>query len=107
MKTFSFVTIATAIAFLIVLGTSLFVGCEPRWVERQVPTTDTERALVAQMEMRILENVPGTLSGNDQDWDDVVKEAHLTAEKTICKITYWEYSGGFTGRWKYADQPKQ
>jgi len=68
-----------------------------------VPTTPEERAQVAVMEAQLLRNIPGVLSGHDQDWDDAIRAAHDIACKTICEPTLWEYNGfkgHYTGKWR-------
>jgi hypothetical protein len=89
---------------------TLASGCARphEWVLRTVPTTEEERARVAEETERILAATPTGLAGHDQDWDDAIKEAKKTAMETWCRPTLWEmaptapYSAewDFTGQWK-------
>ena len=93
-------------------------GCAPtpRWIESYEPTTDAERKAVAETVEKIISATPKTLSGDDQDWDDAISEA-TRSDKTIhCRKVMLEFNqpeffgnwskGGYTGRWKYADELK-
>jgi hypothetical protein len=76
-------------------------GCSTQWIPDYRPETEAEREAVAALTLKLVGEVPHTLSGHDQDWDDVVRAAHDVAEKTVCRLRYYEHdrwNGGFTGR---------
>lgn len=88
----------------------LACGCNPVapiWVERHVPITDDQRLAMAAHVECIAGSLPSTVSGDDQDLEDLLESAYAGAARIFCPITYWERapSGGsweFTGRWRYA-----
>lgn len=50
---------------------------------------------------------PTHLSGDDQDLEDIIIEAHREARNSFCRPTLWEYdTNEYTGRWKYTEQIK-
>lgn len=91
----------------------LLVGCGgTSWSERVVPTTDAERRAIAEHVERMLDT-PYVMSGDDQDWEDVVDSTYREATILFVRKTYWEWYGcgmfdsrpsGYTGRWRYADE---
>ena len=91
----------------------LLVGCGgTSWQERIVPTTDAERQAIAQHVERVLDT-PYVMSGDDQDWEDVVDSTYREATILFVRKTYWEWycagmfdykATGYTGRWRYADE---
>ena len=91
----------------------LLVGCSNAvWKERSVPTTDAERQAIAQHVERVLDT-PYVMSGDDQDWEDVVDSTYREATILFVRKTYWEWysagmfdykATGYTGRWRYADE---
>jgi len=90
------------IAMIIILSI-ICLGCGIAWVEEQRPETPEERLAVAQLEKEILSKIPHTLSGHDQDWDDVIMAAHKIAVKTFCKSRLYErdgWSSQYTGNRK-------
>ena len=74
-------------------------GCT-QWVADYRPETPEEQQAVADLTLKLVGEVPQTLSGHDQDWDDVIKAAHAVATKTACKRRYYElhWWDGYTGR---------
>lgn len=82
----------------------LFMGCSNSWVPQQKPETPEERKAVMEHETKILSNIPKTLAGHDQDWDDAIAMAHRVAVLTHCKTRLYEFKTGFdcnfTGRMK-------
>lgn len=46
-----------------------------------------------------------SVSGDDQDLEDVVVEAHYQARRSFCRPTLWEteMNGHQTGNWKYCN----
>ncbi len=90
--------------FAACLLSSVLCGCgdNERWIERRLPTTDEERKLCAEHVEKIISQVPRTLSGHDQDWDDAIAQAHYQATMMLCRPTLWQLKDGdFTGQWKY------
>lgn len=76
----------------------LLVSCT-QWYPERRPETDEERQAVAHLEERLIKQVPRVLSGSDQDWDDVIKTAHIVAIDTLCKTRLYEHKDGVeTGR---------
>ncbi len=97
------------IMFGMLLLAGVLAGCGPQWLSKQRPETPEERQAVAKHEIQILSNIPQTLSGNDQDWDDAIAEAHRIAVKTWCKTRLYEFipdfnGGEYTGRYKEISQ---
>ncbi len=82
------------------------------WHLRRQPMTPEESVAAAQHVQAVLGNVPESLSGFDQDWDDAIAAAHREAKELFCRPTLWEWrSAGFprtdssyTGRWRYFDE---
>lgn len=94
----------TAAVFL-----ALLCGCDrTAWIERRIPTTDAERKMVKEhVEAIIPDILPETLSGDDQDLEDIVIEAHTEARNSFCRPTLWEWKNDeYTGRWKYSEEIK-
>lgn len=99
---------------LILVSCVLLTGCGRRvvWNERYEPVSNEDRKQILDHAEKILAATPRSLAGDDQDWDDAIKEAHRQAKAIVCKPTFWEYDypigayevGRYTGRWKYADQ---
>lgn len=88
---------------LMIAGLLLACGCADKtyWDLKYVPTTEEERAKVAEETEKILAATPSQLSGHDQDWDDAISEAKETAMETWCKPTLWErVEFTTTGRFK-------
>jgi hypothetical protein len=75
----------------------LISGCSPDWIPQRKAETTEERKCVAEHEAKILNNVPKTLAGHDQDWDDAIVEAHKIAIDTCCQTRQYEFSRGFDG----------
>jgi hypothetical protein len=73
------------------------VGCS-QWVAEKRPETQEERLAVAKHEAEILSKIPQTLSGHDQDWDDVIAEVHKISVDTYCKTRLYEWKQHFTGK---------
>jgi hypothetical protein len=69
----------------------LLCGCENTWHPKRQIETPEERRCVVEQEARIMSNVPKTLSGHDQDWDDAIKAAHNVAVESCCKTRQYEY----------------
>ncbi len=89
----------------------LLTACGPEktyWVVRTEPTTEAEHRAVAEQVAKIMAAAPRTLSGNDQDWDDAIKAATVSAKETICRPTIWEHHGYgvWTGQWRYVSENK-
>lgn len=90
----------------------LLCGCDklsgPVWIERQVPITEEQRRAMAAHVECVASCLPSSVSGDDQDLEDVIHAAQSGAARIFCPITYWErapLSGGnweYTGRWRYA-----
>jgi len=98
---FSKLTTGYITIIVVILLCSVMAGCENTWYAEQRPETAEERRAVSDHETILLSNVPSTLSGHDQDWDDVVKTVHGIAVKTHCKVRLYEYDTyGYTGRMK-------
>ncbi len=77
----------------------LINGCtESHWSPHRKIETKEERACVMKEERTLLRNVPRTLSGHDQDWDDAIKAAHEAAIDTCCATRLYEWESGFNGR---------
>ena len=75
----------------------LFIGCNSsNWHPQRKVETESERKCVMQEERALLRNVPRTLSGHDQDWDDAIKAAHEAAIQTCCATRIYEYRHRFT-----------
>lgn len=88
---------------LVVACVLCLCGCGRTWNVRNVPTTAEERAAVAEHAREVLSAIPKTLSGDDQDWDDSIREAHEQAREILCEPTLWEWDRGecrYTGNWK-------
>jgi len=73
---------------------------------RTVPTTEAERAKVAEEECKLIGSVTA-IGGHGQDWDDTIAAAHEAATATWCHPTQWEWEfhpgsgfGEWTGRWR-------
>lgn len=90
-------------------------GCNgSAWVTDRRPETPEERKAVMEHETKILSQIPHTLSGHDQDWDDVVAVAHRAAVQTQCKERLYEVRTGvfvprndWTGRMReYIEESK-
>lgn len=77
--------------YLIVIACLFIFGCGTNWKVEKHPETDKERDSVAKHEKEILSKIPSTLSGHDQDWDDVIIAAHNIAVQTYCKDRLYEY----------------
>lgn len=102
------------VALVMLVIICLTSGCADRiyWHERREPTTEAEGKAVAEHVEKVMSHTKLHLSGNDQDWDDVIAQAHKSAKETICRPTMWEWKvegfprGGYgwTGRWKYSEQ---
>lgn len=98
--------------FFIVICSFLLVSCEEQttWEVRYEPTTEAERQAVAEQVRAIMASTPGTLSGDDQDWDDFIEAATKSAKQTLCRPTIWERRGNrlesWTGYWKYLSEQK-
>lgn len=84
----------------IIMFCSVLTGCSSQWYAEQRPETAEERKAVADHEAQLLSTIPTTLSGRDQDWDDVVSTVHKIAVQTHCKTRLYEYFGGYTGKMK-------
>jgi len=97
-------TISCIIITAMILLCSVLSGCESQWFAEQRPETAEERRAVSDHETMLLSNVPATLSGHDQDWDDVVETVHKIAVKTHCKTRLYEYYGGYTGKMKEVNE---
>ena len=69
-------TYACVIITAIILLCSVLSGCGNQWFAEQRPETAEERKAVSDHEAQILSHIPSTLSGHDQDWDDVITTAH-------------------------------
>ena len=83
----------------------LCIGCT-KWVPDQKPETQEERECVERVQGDILSHTPLTLSGDDQDWDDAIVQAHNVAAKTCCKTRLYEFSwDARTGKMKEVDKP--
>jgi hypothetical protein len=100
---------------LIIIGLLAADRCSERvmWRERQVPISQAEREAVAKLETQILANASQlkVVGGDDQDWEDVVIEAHRAAMETAIPIRLFEFrieagmfqtihDGDYTGRYK-------
>ena len=91
---------------LLIAGLMAVCGCgkQTYWDMKHVPTTDSERAKVAEETERILAATPRNLSGHDQDWDDAIQEAKETAMETWCKPTLWKrFDYTYTGQYIVID----
>lgn len=88
-----------AIASLIALS-----SCSERTErERFIPTTEAERKAVAEHVEKVIQ-LPKSLSGDDQDLEDVINAAYEQAHKTLCRPSYWETNEGrYSGHWHYGD----
>lgn len=88
------------LVILLVLAAAL-CGCSDTviWRERQIPVTAEEREAIATLEKEILANASQlkAVGGDDQDWEDVIIEAHNAATKTACPVRLWEYVIPFFG----------
>lgn len=94
---------------------ALLTGCgSTSWIEQATPTTDAERTAVAQHVEAVLKT-PWVMSGDDQDWEDVVNATYAQARLSLCRKTFWEYrvagmfsseASGYTGQYRYADEAK-
>ena len=85
---------------IIVVACMALASCSC-WQERWLPETPEERKAVAELEAKLIGQVPGTISGHDQDWDDVIVRAHQVACKTVCRMRLYEmngFTGEYTGR---------
>lgn len=86
---------------LMIVLSILLCSCTPQWIPDRRPETVEESKAVAELEIKLMEQVPHSLSGHDQDWDDAIDAAHKVAVDTICKERLYEYQGGNrTGRVK-------
>lgn len=91
---------------IITIASLLLSGCNDKyWRLKYTPTTGDERKAVCEHAEKILAVTPRELAGHDQDWDDAIQAAHLTAREAICRPTLWEFDGYLeTGRWKYIEE---
>lgn len=87
----------------------LLCACDrsPVWIERHIPITEEQRKAVADHVECIAASLPSSLSGDDQDLEDVINAAYAGGMQVLCPTTYWESastgsSWQFTGRWRYA-----
>lgn len=92
------------VGLIALLCLPLFMGCSNSWVPQRKPETPEERKAVMEHETKILSNIPKTLAGHDQDWDDAIATAHRVAVETQCKTRLYEHDpgwkNGYTGRMK-------
>jgi hypothetical protein len=99
---------------LVVIGCAgLLCSCgkSTTWLERTVPTTDAERAMIKSHVEAIIPGWPDHVSGDDQDLEDMIEAAHQEARASFCRRTLWEYDDSFadlkpTGRWRYVEEAK-
>ncbi len=64
---------------------ALLSGCsETRWIDTCEVTSIEQRQEIAKHVQAILRATPATLSGNDQDWDDAIRQAHSSATQLYC-----------------------
>lgn len=95
--------------FLLIPVILLLLACEVAPRVEYIPTTPEERAAVqATVDAQLARSFPNglTLSGHDQDWDDLVQRMNIEVRYNLCRPTQWEYQGSFdgamkTGRWRY------
>lgn len=89
---------------LILAASFLLCGCDNsptpnQWRVDNIVVTDAERESIAKMQVEILVNVPQTVSGSDQDWEDVVIEASEAAHRACAVNRLWEYEYRGGGNW--------
>lgn len=102
-----------AMSILILLSVMFLTGCDSYWKTEQIPLTSDELKCVQTNTVEILKNVSTkgnlSLSGFDQDWGDLVREANLAAQASCCELRMWEYNGRNhfkTGKWVAISQDK-
>lgn len=59
------------------------------------PISPTEQAAIIAYEQTILKDyIPSTISGDDQDFEDVIEAVHKNALQNCCALKRWHYKNG-------------
>jgi hypothetical protein len=85
------------------------VGCGDgiSWIPDSRIETEEERKCVEKIQTELLKHIPTTLSGHDQDWDDVISTTDRVAVNTCCKVRLYEFENKFFGRTGYTGKMKE
>jgi len=77
-----------------ILVAYIFIGCDDYYEFKKEPFTKQEMIAIQAHEKELLKNyVPNSLSGDDQDWEDLIEEAHQNAVESCAENKVYRCNG--------------